>query len=378
MDESSDPHSHIPYGEDGSGLYSDSSDGCRDAINSTEKVFLQSIRTILSKNAEKPPVFVMADYGTADGGTSMPLFYSAVTLIKDLCGGEQHVHVIYEDQSTNDFKSLFLRLNCLLPGSSKSFLKDFSNTYISAVGVSFYENCVPPESYHLGFAASCFHWLRKKPANLKNVIHHTLSTDSAELESLAKQAAEDWEEVLLKRAEELKRGGRFISRQFCVDENGNMAGKTKYAKCGMFQTFNEILNEMLTSGRITKDEFVNTNINSYYRTMQEYTAPFQPGSKVTKAGLHLVSIESEITRCPYHEKWMKERADSREHARFYINDFRVWSNHSIFAGLSEARPEDERRKIVDEFYQKYEDRIAANPDDHSLDIVHAVIVVEKN
>lgn len=94
----------------------------------------------------------------------------------------------------------------LLPGSSKSFLKDFSNTYISAVGVSFYENCVPPESYHLGFAASCFHWLRKKPANLKNVIHHTLSTDSAELESLAKQAAEDWEEILLKRAEELKKG----------------------------------------------------------------------------------------------------------------------------------------------------------------------------
>lgn len=37
-----------------------------------------------------------------------------------------------------------------------------------------------------------------------------------------------------------------------MDENGNMAGKTKYAKCGMFQTFNEILNEMLTSGRITK------------------------------------------------------------------------------------------------------------------------------
>ena len=66
--------------------------------------------------------------------------------------------------------------------------------------------------------------------------------------------------------------------------------------------------------------------------MQEYKAPFQPGSKITKAGLHLVSIESEITRCPYHEKWMKERGNAREHARFYINDFRVWSNHSIYAG----------------------------------------------
>ena len=76
------PHSHIPYGEDGSGLYSDSSDGCRDAITSTELLFNESIKTILQKNPDKPPVFVMADYGTADGGTSMPLFHSAVSLIK--------------------------------------------------------------------------------------------------------------------------------------------------------------------------------------------------------------------------------------------------------------------------------------------------------
>ena len=37
-----------------------------------------------------------------------------------------------------------------------------------------------------------------------------------------------------------------------MDENGNMVGKTKYAKCDVLQTFNEILNEILSSGRITK------------------------------------------------------------------------------------------------------------------------------
>lgn len=41
----------------------------------------------------------------------MPLMYSAVELLKELCGEEQNVLVIYEDQATNDFKSLFLRLN---------------------------------------------------------------------------------------------------------------------------------------------------------------------------------------------------------------------------------------------------------------------------
>ena len=45
----------------------------------------------------------------------MPLFHSAVKLIKELCGGEQAVQIIYEDQATNDFKSLFMRLNGKFP-----------------------------------------------------------------------------------------------------------------------------------------------------------------------------------------------------------------------------------------------------------------------
>ena len=104
---------------------------------------------------------------------------------------------------------MYLIIKGLIPGS-KSFLKDFSNTFISAVGVSFYATCVPPQTYHLGFAASCLHWLRKKPCNLQNVIHHTLSKDLNELELLAKQAAEDWEEILLRRAEEMITGSFFF------------------------------------------------------------------------------------------------------------------------------------------------------------------------
>lgn len=47
------------------------------------------------------------------------------------------------------------------------------------------------------------------------------------------------------------------------------------------------------------------------------------------------------------------------------------------AALSESRPESERRAIIDEFYQIYEKKIAENPDDHSLDLVQAIIVIEK-
>ena len=81
-------------------------------MNSAKPLFHDAIKTILKENASGTPTcFTIADFGTADGGTSMPLMYSAVELLKEMCGEEQNVLVIYEDQATNDFKSLFLRLN---------------------------------------------------------------------------------------------------------------------------------------------------------------------------------------------------------------------------------------------------------------------------
>ena len=92
-----------------------------------------------------------------------------------------------------------------MPGP-KSFLTDFPNTFISAVGVSFYATCTPPDTYHLGFAATCLHWLRTLPCPIKNGIHHTLSTDPKERELFSKQAAEDWEHILIQRSKEMKTG----------------------------------------------------------------------------------------------------------------------------------------------------------------------------
>ena len=55
-------------------------------------------------------VFTIADYGCADGGTSMPLWYACVKELKEKYGLEFPIHVMYDDQPVNDFKSLFLRL----------------------------------------------------------------------------------------------------------------------------------------------------------------------------------------------------------------------------------------------------------------------------
>ena len=51
--------------------------------------------------------FTIADYGSADGGNSMPLIYSCVEELRKLHGSALEILIFYEDQPTNDFTSVF-------------------------------------------------------------------------------------------------------------------------------------------------------------------------------------------------------------------------------------------------------------------------------
>ena len=41
------------------------------------------------------------------------------------------------------------------------------------------------------------------------------------------------------------------------------------------------------------------------------------------------------------------------------------------------QPEDARATLVDQFYQRYEDRVAADPTGHAMDYVHCYLAIEK-
>ena len=51
--------------------------------------------------------FTIADYGCADGGTSMPLMYACVEELRNLHGNELEIHINYEDRPENDYNSVF-------------------------------------------------------------------------------------------------------------------------------------------------------------------------------------------------------------------------------------------------------------------------------
>ena len=84
---------------------------------------------------------------------------------------------------------------------------------------------------------------------------------------------------------------------------------------------------------LLQDEFHRTTFISYFRTVNEFKAPFKsPDSPVHKAGLSLISIETKVVPCRYREKWLQNRGDPVEHARWFIPSLRTWSNYTFISG----------------------------------------------
>ena len=104
-----DPHSHIvpygeAYGEHGVGLFSSKVLNSLEPMKELAPIALDCVRSL---QVSPSSTFTIADYGCADGGTSIPLIYSCVEELRKLHGSELEILIFYEDQPTNDFTSLF-------------------------------------------------------------------------------------------------------------------------------------------------------------------------------------------------------------------------------------------------------------------------------
>jgi hypothetical protein len=374
------PKLHTPLGEDGAGLYSLSTRGCFDVINNNTELMMEQLDKI-TKPASG--AIVLCDYGTADGGTSIPLYNKLVTKIK-AAEASRDVWVLYEDQPCNEWKSVFRHAlgELKVPGSLKTYMEEHERgVYVAAVGRSFHYQTVPDNSLHLGFAATCMHWLSSQPGGFgdKHIHHSQVPQDSPALVPFKKQAASDWNNILLHRARELAPGGRMVIVNFCIDPEGQCLGRSKNLKRTMYDTKQMHWAAMAKDGKITQEEFDNTNFPNYYRTVEETEAPLKDeSSEVYKAGLRLVKSFTRLTPCPYRQSWLDNpNQDALKYARDFVLTTRTWSNATYEAGLSDSRSPEEKRALSDELFERYAQDVSKSPADHGMDYVHCILVVEK-
>ena len=358
----------------GGGYYSQRTRGAKDVIDNAVKMLLDAAQVVPEPSKGQP--IRLADFGAADGGTSAAAWRKCIEHLRDRFTQAQ-IQVTYTDLPSNDFSSLFKNLLGFGSSGANTFLTDIENVFVNACGIGFHEQLLPDETLDIGFSATAMHYISEKPCTIDDHVHMVGASGDA-LAAFAQQAKHNWEDLLLARSRELRPGGRLVILNFGIDEQGRYLGNT--GGINMFDTFAELWSNMRNEGIITSDEFQNTAFPQYYRTVEEFCAPLKDqSSAVYQAGLRLVSAKTGVLGCPYRRAFdeAKGSMSNREFAVSYIPTLRSWSEAVFVNGLSGERPQEEKNQIVDQFYQRYEDRVADNPDGHAMDYVHCYLSMEK-
>ncbi|XP_067656247.1 uncharacterized protein [Haliotis asinina] len=377
-----DNGAHLPYGEAGMGTY-----GANLVANSDRYSVLFQTNDVLklAKNVpfpDKTSVYSIGDYGTADGTASMAIMRKLIETLKEHHGPNVQFQIIYEDQETNDFNSLFRRLSGLIPEPS-SYLQDIENVFAFASGTHFYKQCVPAESMHIIYSGVAVHWLSGKPPVNKNDIFSFPKTDDGTRYLLEKQASEDWEKFLILRSRELKKGGLLVVST--VTNYTTSSGEVKITSGNFLSILNTVWKSFHDIGKISQHELMNTNMALCDKSLTLLKAPFDdPDSKVSKSNLRLLSAKQVFVPCKMYMEWRKrkeeEGVDDRvEFARRYVSANRCWSNSAFLTGLSGTRSKDEKELIVNEFYAQVEEVIQnRSPEDFKDDNVFCYVFIIKD
>lgn len=370
---------HVPWGSLGSGTYTAATKGCFDVIKRCEPLVREALDLVLAVRATNGTAnvtpFAIADLGTADGGTSLPLLRAVVKAVR-AAEPAAPILVHYEDQSQNDWQSLFKLVGGTMPSGPATYMDgSVDNVYVLASGASFYQQCFAPTSIDLAFCATAMHWLTSTPCVIPDALHSACSTHAPTLAAFAAQASSDWERILMQRAKELKPSGQMVIANFAIDSNGQFLGKSGRVSESMHHTFAE-----LWQGLAGDEIFAATNFPNQYRSLEACSAPFaDPGSRVSAAGLRLVSAHTDLVECPFQNEWARgEVTDAAELARRFVPTTRTWSNSTFVSGAQACGVTPPKAaEMAEEMFRQYEARVAVNPTNHAMDYVHSYLHISK-
>ena len=136
-----------------------------------------------------------------------------------------------------------------------------------AIGRSFYEQVLPPESVHLGWSSNAAMWLRRIPTVIPGHFWSGRSTGAVRA-AFERQAAQDWEMFLSLRAREMKLGARMVIVLPTVP-NEQASGIAE-----LMDHANAVLEDMVDEGAIGADERAGMVLGSHPRQKDELLARF--------------------------------------------------------------------------------------------------------
>ncbi|XP_046557271.1 uncharacterized protein LOC124266520 [Haliotis rubra] len=309
------------YGATGNGGYGAS-------LGKQNAIYFEPVRDILLKSIKTIPiqeghVFNIGDYGTADGATSMTFMTDLLKVLQDHHGPGM------------EFRWL------LLSGCPRHQL-----SYKDSL-------CIYPES------------------------------SDEEKEAMMKAGGEAWETFLVMRSKELIPGG-ILFVAVCCEYTDVSTGEQTYTSKSFLLLASRVWKAFRDSGKISDEEFINTNFPIYLQTREQLTSPFNDIiSPVRRSGLQLLFSEVYINADVFYDDWMqkkdKEGIDDREEfARMYVAAHRNWGNSTFINGLSDSRLQEEKEKIVDELFATIEKHMTfISPDEFKNNMGLTYLIIRK-
>ncbi len=354
----------------GAGYYSKATRGAKNVMDNAATLVLDAVDRM--QPADDGSVFRVTDMGAADGGTSLAMWGRVLSKVRSTVPSRP-IEIVYTDLPRNDFSQTFQNAHGLT--GEDTYLGRVPDVHVLASATSFHDAILPPATLDLGFSATASHYVTAVPCHIADHVH-MVGAAPAERAAYEARGAEDWERMLLARAREMKPGARLCLFNFGIDEQGRYLGNT--GGINMFDTFAELWAGLRDDGTLTAEEFAATNFPQCYRTQAQFTAPFlDETGPVYQAGLRIEHVEARVVRCPFEQAFTETGGAPADFARDYIPTLRSWSEPTFVNGLNPDRSEEDKAHIIDTFYGRYQDRVAAAPEGHAMDYVHIYLVCRK-
>ena len=306
---------------------------------------------------------VIADYGSSQGLNSLAPMRVAIDVIRMQLGPDQPILAYHVDQPSNDFNSLF----DVLDASPDRYARDDRNVFPCAIGRSFYEGVLPPNSVHVGWTSYAAQWVSRVPAPIPGHFYFARSTGKVRA-AWERQGLQDWESFLTLRARELRPGGCLVVSVPGADENGASAFE------GIMDHANAELAVMVDDGVVAAEERIRMALNVWARRKADLVAPFAKEGRFQS--LILKEGETCVLRDPAWDAFEADR-DAETLAAKRAMFFRSIFTPTLALSLDKVRAGDPSASLAfaDRLTSGLRRRLAASPAPmHSL--VQIVVVAK--
>jgi hypothetical protein len=302
--------------------------------------------------APDQPVTIL-DLGSSEGGNAIRLMGEIVERLRWRTG--QPLQPIFSDLTSNNFNQLFANLE----NARRDGLFD-AKVFPSAVGGSFYGPLLPPGTVHLATCFNAIPWLDQLPAvPVPNSIAYRRPhprrqgplVSSEATAAFRRQAEQDLVRFLACRARELVPGGKLLLAA---------PGDTDQERLGdgFFDVLNDACLDLVTAGRLRREEYERLTLPVYYRTLTELLAPLEQHDSPARGAFAVERAEVLEVQTPYIVEFRRS-GDVAAYAEAYTGLLRAIFEPVVWAAFDQ--PEGEGGS-VESLYERVRARLLAEPE----------------